>query len=1100
MPRNFLVCLTIVLVATIYLAPGVEVIWHSQPVKPGQTVLLYGGNFNEVIVEGVRLPDTPSITPPKKSLKPEMGETPKKLVLIQPRNHAVKAILPERSEAGVYALKVTSGSNTKYVLINKPKVWWARGGSNLDAYPGGTLRVFGLGLGWKGAREDLAGTPPGNPTTKVVLRSGVNDISLVVEKADLYSAQAQVPNTIEPGDYEVWVHNGCGGSSSWGRCEELIKVRNPVPWPSEEYNVFRFGARGDGKTDDTDAVQSAINAAGDAGGGIVTFPSGQYRFNKTIRLPKKVLLRGSGRENTLLYWSNPHFGRLRGIIHGTSNFGLEDFTIWYVGAERGIENMAEVEGERLYSTKNRPDHWKEGNIHLRRLVIRWSPYAARPGWGELPDTLQLTEQLNFRSLDAAGKGSTVWLCGRNIQIEDCDILSGGFPLLLAFMSDGSVVKNNILRTGRGGLVWAQRGRKCIWENNQMLGVDGMSRAGWSTKAHPYYDQIYFRNNTVAFAQSADYEIVGSDGASPVYYGNVLENDGLDLKLAKDVLRWDFPPEGHLAFVLGGSGKGQARTVIAANGRDIKLQRPWEIPLDETSILGINHSLKQWLIVGNRIADGDSMQMYGLNHEVVFAENQLERVGGSVEGALRFIGFQHTNDGAESAEPSFFSQMLGNEVVAPRMDMRRFASGTLTIELIGGSIHALGSSEAPCLMNAAVVRGNRIKGGRIRVSTDSQPKFRAEDILLEENFISDSPQGFDIGGKSAGIMLRNNTLQDVRIPLTGPGIKDAWLAKGVKRKYWWQSIEGALRRLSADKLLELGALRKLAESDLDQTVLQKQLAEIILSKVPPPHHPDLARSILEISVVSTGGSLESILNSGRGGKATFGFGITSETSPECEVRVDPIWPKDWEATTKDGMFYELSIPKSTWGRYSFPARVSVKCGEATFEWEEVFSAGQGSLQDWRILPPETLNGDNEAEFATRVPKQWNQWKSVQTSGPRIRLVDHVPSTEGNSRNNPQRAHVACAFHAKKEIWAEIVAASHTGGYLPELQIFLDGVELPDLRLGHETWSPKRLPISIKPGPHVIMITTRYDQRPPEFEISVHELGRRSGGNIRPILLR
>jgi hypothetical protein len=284
------------------------------------------------------------------------------------------------------------------------------------------------------------------------------------------------------------------------------------------------------------------------------------------------------------------------------------------------------------------------------------------------------------------------------------------------------------------------------------------------------------------------------------------------------------------------------------------------------------------------------------------------------------------------------------------------------------------------------------------------------------------------------------------------------------------------------------------------VLQKQLAEIILSKVPPPHHPDLARSILEISVVSTGGSLESILNSGRGGKATFGFGITSETSPECEVRVDPIWPKDWEATTKDGMFYELSIPKSTWGRYSFPARVSVKCGEVTFEWEEVFSAGQGSLQDWRILPPETLNGDNDAEFATCVPKQWNQWKSVQTSGPRIRLVDHVPSTGGNSRNNPQRAHVACAFHAKKEIWAEIVAASHTGGYLPELQIFLDGVELPDLRLGHETWSPKRLPISIKPGPHVIMITTRYDQRPPEFEISVHELGRRSGGNIRPILLR
>jgi hypothetical protein len=64
------------------------------------------------------------------------------------------------------------------------------------------------------------------------------------------------------------------------------------------------------------------------------------------------------------------------------------------------------------------------------------------------------------------------------------------------------------------------------------------------------------------------------------------------------------------------------------------------------------------MVGNQIADGDSMQMYGLNHEVVFAENQLERVGGSSEAALRFLAFQHTSDGPEAAEPSFFSQMLG----------------------------------------------------------------------------------------------------------------------------------------------------------------------------------------------------------------------------------------------------------------------------------------------------------------------------------------------------------------------------------------------------------------------------------------------------------
>ncbi|NIP93937.1 MAG: hypothetical protein GWO24_10980 [Akkermansiaceae bacterium] len=82
----------------------------------------------------------------------------------------------------------------------------------------------------------------------------------------------------------------------------------------------------------------------------------------------------------------------------------------------------------------------------------------------------------------------------------------------------------------------------------------------------------------------------------------------------------------------------------------------------------------------------------------------------------------------------------------------------------------------------------------------------------------------------------------------------------------------------------------------------------------------------------------------------------------------------------------------------------------------------------------------------------------------------------------------------------MAAKHTGGYLPEIQVFLDGVELPDLRLGHETWSPKRLPLAIEPGHHVMTITTRYDDRPPEMEIAIHELGRVAGGNLRPVPLR
>lgn len=44
------------------------------------------------------------------------------------------------------------------------------------------------------------------------------------------------------------------------------------------YNVRDFGAKGDGRSDDTKAIQSALDHAIDHGGGTVYFPNGRYRL------------------------------------------------------------------------------------------------------------------------------------------------------------------------------------------------------------------------------------------------------------------------------------------------------------------------------------------------------------------------------------------------------------------------------------------------------------------------------------------------------------------------------------------------------------------------------------------------------------------------------------------------------------------------------------------------------------------------------------------------------------------------------------------------------------------------------------------------------
>ena len=62
--------------------------------------------------------------------------------------------------------------------------------------------------------------------------------------------------------------------------------------PPDVYNVKAFGAKGDGKTDDTAAFQAALEAAAKAGGGTVYAPRGNYFFAGHLAVPSAVTLAG----------------------------------------------------------------------------------------------------------------------------------------------------------------------------------------------------------------------------------------------------------------------------------------------------------------------------------------------------------------------------------------------------------------------------------------------------------------------------------------------------------------------------------------------------------------------------------------------------------------------------------------------------------------------------------------------------------------------------------------------------------------------------------------------------------------------------------------
>ena len=52
-------------------------------------------------------------------------------------------------------------------------------------------------------------------------------------------------------------------------------------------DVLSFGAKADGATDDTAAIQKALDAAGKSGG-IVAIPPGKYRVEGSLKVPAGV--------------------------------------------------------------------------------------------------------------------------------------------------------------------------------------------------------------------------------------------------------------------------------------------------------------------------------------------------------------------------------------------------------------------------------------------------------------------------------------------------------------------------------------------------------------------------------------------------------------------------------------------------------------------------------------------------------------------------------------------------------------------------------------------------------------------------------------------
>ena len=123
---------------------------------------------------------------------------------------------------------------------------------------------------------------------------------------------------------------------------EVIKPRvmpttlssEDVPIASINISEAPYNAANDGLTDVTEAFQKAINDAAAVGGAVIFVPAGHYRFDGTLLLKEKVILRGE--------WANPELGggvqgTVLDVYAGQGNENGTPFLSLYRGS--GIKNM-----------------------------------------------------------------------------------------------------------------------------------------------------------------------------------------------------------------------------------------------------------------------------------------------------------------------------------------------------------------------------------------------------------------------------------------------------------------------------------------------------------------------------------------------------------------------------------------------------------------------------------------------------------------------------------------------------------------------------------------------------------------------------------------
>lgn len=513
---------------------------------------------------------------------------------------AASVVLPTQLLAqSMYLLWPKTGATYgKPVAVNRTDAWWLGGD---QALPGESVSLYGRNL----AHDN------GTALSWIYIQSVAKVKRQWVKptRVNPYRVSFQVPS-LSPGQYEIWAHNGHGGQFGWSGPLALT-ISAESPWAGQsakKFNVQDYGALGNGVTDDTKAIQAALEAAGRAAPATLYFPAGTYMLNGMIEIKNNVSWLGESRDTSFIK-AGPAFAS-----------SVEPHWQALIYSDSSTVNRIEFKSLSF-----------DGNSNLGKkslFIFRHHDYV------KLTDS-----RFNWKgTVGGFNIGSNDYL-----TITGCEFI--GDQVFLADSKQVVISHNNFRLTDyANAAIISWGGSEVAIFNNTAQDYDPMAKtigevgAGrfFVSQSHPDSNRhFYIGDNTTR------------DMAPPVNIGDANQGEQILFEVGTSLMSAtplaattttatfaDAPPKvkSQDAIIINGRGTGQFRRVAAVNGNTITVAPAWSVVPDKSSVIGVGPAQTRSIVYRNRL-DGKSdyaryetasvaLSMYGNVSDVVFAHNQI----------------------------------------------------------------------------------------------------------------------------------------------------------------------------------------------------------------------------------------------------------------------------------------------------------------------------------------------------------------------------------------------------------------------------------------------------------------------------------------------